>query len=1119
MRNMLVAILLALAGLGVTVEQALAQTETGKITGTVRDPQGAVIPGVTVTVRNLATESIRTAMTDSAGNYVISNVLPANYEVSFELSGFKKMTHQARVAVGSEVTVDAGLEVGNLSEVVSVTASVVDPIDLRTAEVKSTVVESQIKQLPTITRDPYDLIAVAGNVNDQDPTIYGGDTPRGIRGFSINGLRATSANALLDGSANNDEFTGSVGQSVPLDAVQEFSVISSNFSAQYGRATAGVVNVVTKAGTNEFHGSAYEFFRNETMATRTVDQKAREIEKSPFERHQPGFSIGGPVRRNQMQFFGSMEYTRVRSDATDITLVPTPEFLARTAASTQSFFSNYSLATPATSNVITRGEIAGTPGGPFSALPANLPIFAEVRRPIPIDAGGGLPQDTVQFVGRLDWTLGSNMTAYARYAIEHQDFLVGSNANSPYKGFDTGETENNHNALFSLTRIWSPSLTSQSKIAFSRPKDVQPLGDAPVGPTLYARATPTTVRGLRIAFPGYVPFSPGTAIPFGGPQKLFQLYHDMNWVRGAHDLRLGGSYVRIMDDRTFGAYQESVETLGASLAQAMDNLVLGQLLRFEGAVDPQGKFPGDTITLPVTAPNFTRNNRYNEFAGYFNDAWKMHPTVTVNLGVRYEFYGVQQNKDPQLDSNFYYGSGANIWEQIRNGSVQIAPDSPAKGLWRPDKNNFAPRLGFAWDVRGDGRTAIRGGYGMAFERNFGNVTFNVIQNPPNYAVVALNAGTDVPVIPITNDNAGPLAGTGTKVLPGTSLRHVDENIVNAYAHFWSASFEHQLPMNTVVSVDYTGSAGEDQYTVERANIPGSAAAYLNSPSPTARLNTQYTTINSRKNNGKTRYHGVTFGFDNRSLAQTGLSFTTKYTLSRAKDDLSSTFSESSNNLNLGALDPYNVDLDYGYADYDVRHRFSSGIIWDIPAGRNSTGAMRQIVNGWQANVLLTARTGAPFSIYDCTNTVTQCMRMIQVSAMPTKGPRNPTATGDPNSYQYLDLSGQASAVGSYVNAKTGTSDFGPFPSNMTKRNAFRRPGAWNADAVFAKRFTIGSSSVQARFEFYNLFAHANLFVDGDGADISATNIITAFYGKKADLDGAPQGDGQRRMQFGIRFDF
>ena len=489
--------------------------------------------------------------------------------------------------------------------------------------------------------------------------------------------------------------------------------------------------------------------------------------------------------------------------------------------------------------------------------------------------------------------------------------------------------------------------------------------------------------------------------------------------------------------------------------------------------------------------------------------------MTASLGVRYEYYGVQHNSDPTLDSNFYYGTGSNIHQMIRSGSVQLAPNSPVGGLWAPDKNNFAPRLGIAWDVNGDGRTSVRGGYGMAYERNFGNVTFNVIQNPPNYAVVSLVAGTDVPLIPITTDNAGPLAGTGTKLLPGVSLRHLDQNITNAYAHFWSAAFQKQLPAETSVSVEYTGSKGVDLYLINGQNLPGSGAVYLGDANPNSRENSQYTNINSRTNGGKSLYNGVTFSVENRGLGKTGLAFTGRYTLSHAKDDLSTTFSESNNNFNLGVLDLYNPALDYGDANFDARHRFAGSAIWQIPGP--TSGVMQQVAGGWQVNAIFTAQTGLPFTVYDCTNANSKCMRMIGVGSLPSPS-SNPPSSGDPNTYNYIDLSSQLKGVGSYTNAITGTNDFGPYPSSMTARNVFRAPGRWNIDTVFGKRFRLnGGQAVQIRFELYNPFKHANLYVDGANADISAGNFVTAVRGYTTNLGLV--GDGQRRFQFGVRYEF
>jgi outer membrane receptor protein involved in Fe transport len=1093
---------------------ANAQTETGKISGRITDEQGAVLPGVTVTATAVKTAVERTTTTDSVGTYSFASMQPAEYEIRAELSGFRTMVSRTTVAVGAAVTVDVKMSIGGVEEVVQVSAK--EPsINTRTQEISTTVDETQLRELPTITRNPYALAELSGTASDQD-------SGRGA-GISLNGLRGASTNVLLDGAANNDEFSGSVGQQVPLDAVQEFSVISNSFSAQYGRATGGIVNVLSKSGTNRLQGSAYEFFRNDSLATNTFDNKARGIDESPFNRNQYGGSLGGPIRRDKAFFFGNAEYIRVRSNASNIAWVPTPQFLAATSPDTQKFFDSYHLVAPISGPVLARGDIAGVnPNGPFAALPADLPVFGQVQQRIPIDAGGGNPQNTLLAVGKVDVALRPGVNFYTRYALEHSDVFEGNISNSPWAGFNTGQKNVNNNILASLTNVWSSQFTTQSKVVVNRLDLQQPLGAAPIGPTLYLRSTTTSIDNVNVALPGYLPYTPAVAIPFGGPQNFVQLYEDATRLVGAHDLRFGASYTRLLDNRAFGAFETSAETLGTTLGNALDNLMIGQVRQFQGAVDPQGHFPGETVSLPLAPPSFERSNRYNEWAVYASDAWRPTSRLTVNLGLRYEYYGVQHNTDPRLDSNFYLGSGANIFEQLKNGSVQLAPDSSVGGLWAPDRNNFAPRVGFAWDVTGDGRTSVRGGYGIGYERNFNNVTFNVIQNPPNSAVVSLVAGTDVPSIVITPDNAGPLAGTGTVTLPRTSLRFINPALRTAYAHLWSVSFQRELIKGITASVDYTGSAGQKLYTLEDTNAPGSAAVYLGdlSDGPLGRLNGQYSNMNERNNNGLSRYQAIVLGVDSRGVKSTGLSFTARYTYGHAKDNLSTTFSESNNNFNLGLLDPFNPRLDYGDADYDIRHRLTAGVIWELPWARESGGLVGALAKGWQVASSVKMQTGAPFTVYDCTNGNTRCIRMLVQPGLNRTPADTLSPTGDPNSFVYLDLSNQAAGIGSYANPLTGTSDFGPFPSNMDARNSFRLPGQWNVDAIFSKRFSLaGARGLQVRVETYNLFNHANLFVRQDAVDLSGSTQILAFRGDTGPGDGAVQGDGQRRIQLGVRFDF
>lgn len=288
-----------------------------------------------------------------------------------------------------------------------------------------------------------------------------------------------------------------------------------------------------------------------------------------------------------------------------------------------------------------------TKGGPFDQLPGNTPVFGQVNFSVPSDIGGGSPQNSHSTVARFDYNLSDRTTIYGRYALESANFFAGTVSFSPYQGFNTGQEAFNNNGLVSVTHVFAPNLVSQTKAVFNRLNLRQPLGKATVGPTLFFQQnTVTSILGTNAALPGYLPFSPGNAIPFGGPQNLAQFYQDVNYTRGKHQLRFGGQYIYTQDNRTFGAFETAAENLSSgNLATSFDNFLNGQLFSFQGAVDPQGKFPcvtdasgqpivtpACTITLPVQPPQFSRSNLYNDAAAYAQDSWKIRPRLTVNLG-------------------------------------------------------------------------------------------------------------------------------------------------------------------------------------------------------------------------------------------------------------------------------------------------------------------------------------------------------------------------------------------------------------------------------------------------------------------------------------------------------
>ena len=1114
---------------------ANAQTETGQIVGTVTDPSGAVVPGATVTVTSAATSASRSVTTGNDGSFVVTNLLPATYRVKVEAQGFKTSVQPVELNVGARVGLDLKLEVGATSTTVEVVAAPYVMVNTETQTVSQVIDSRMITQLPILdTRNPYSLAVTSGNVSEDDPS------GRGV-GVAINGQRASSTNVLLDGTANNVEFGATVGQYVPLDSVQEFSLLTTSFTAEYGRASGGIVNLTTKSGTNNFHGSVYEYNRVSKLASNDFDNNAYGLDKGIYTRNQFGYSVGGPIKKDKLFFFQSTEWTRIRSSAPQINFIPDAALIAASAADTQTFFSQYGgTLRPGltTLQAFTRQDLAdqgadpcgGATTGSCGSLPMSTPMFDKVTYNIPGDAGGGWPQNTYDLVGRLDWNATDKTTVYGRYAFYNEAWLPGSWAWSPYAGYDTSNFNKNSNILLSVTHSFSPTLVNQSKIAFNRLNNTQPLGENPAGPTLYFNgAAATRLLGTYVMLPGYLPDGPGTAIPFGGPQNFVQLYDDVSKVFGKHTFRFGGSYTYIRDNRTFGAYQNPVAALSTGNINnaAMNRLLTGVVRSFQAGIDPQGMYPCGatvtadcTVTLPVGQPNFSRSNRYNEFGLYAQDAWKVTPRFTLNLGLRWEYYGTQHNKNPKLDSNFYFGSGANFYEQIRNGSVMLAPDSPLGRLWAKDNGDFAPRLGFAWDVFGDGKTSLRGGWGIGYERNFGNVTFNVIQNPPNYAVISITGdGVDLPSIPIPTSLMGPMAGsTGSKALPRVSLRAVNPDIKTAYAHFWNFGVQREVAPKVVLNLEYSGSRGVGLYDISNINRYGSGNVYLDDPCPDPpcydRLRTtQFTNVNFRSDTGWSNYNALNTRIDIRDLH--GVNFRVNYTWAHAMDNLSDTFSSSGNSYNLGYLDPFNPMLDKGDAQFDNRHRIAVSGIWLVPFAKNTTGVVKQVLDGWAFAPIFTARTGNPYTIFDCTNGTTVCIRMVETAATMRKPQKAVPVPDIPNTFNMLSLCSGApndftgcNFDSSYVNSTVGYSDFGPYPTAMTGRDAFRTPGWWNLDFGIHKNFAITERyNLEFRAEMFNAFNHANLLANTGSAEVNSQPYIPAMF------------SGHRNIQLALRFKF
>lgn len=1104
----------------VSILTLCAQTETGQITGVVTNVSGEPVAFADISVTSARTGAVRHVRAEARGIYNVPDLLPGEFVLESSAPG--QLGGSRKVVVLPGVRVSLNIRMGESSAVAPRLQTEVQ-VASQTQTQQIVITPDYLADLPNLTRNPYQFAELSGNLSDA------GLGTRGA-GFAINGLRESSTNILLDGANNNNEFAGSIGQQIPPDAVYEVTLMTNDFTAEFGRASGGIVDLVSKRGGNQFHGTAYEFNRSSDLTSNSFLDNSEGMHQPVFTRNEFGQSLGGPIIRRKLFFFTSTEAVLVRSEATTFAWVPSPQLLSLTAPNTQAFFQSLGQLRPGatmTGTVNLNALIAMSGENPCiglacATLPAGLPLFGHIAYQAPADSGGGFPQNTADTFQRLDYQLSDRTWLYARYALYSERDAAGSLSNSPYSNYDLAQSRFDNtfaaSAIHSLNARW----ILQTKVDFNRLNDFQQgLTSRGVVPTMYANPlAPVTIGTDNIAFPGYNPFTPGSAGAFGGPENLLQLQQDVSWTKGKHLIRFGGSFDTIRDNRTGAAYQTAVDSLsdGGGLGPALNGLLSGQFAQIEVAVNPQGKFPcaggnvtpACSLTLPVGAPNFSRSNVFNEGALYLQDYWKLNSRVSLNLGLRWEHFGVQHDKNPNLDSNWYApGVGfadSNLGAYLRDGGLELASQSPAGQLWKPDWKNFAPRLGFAWDVFGDGSTSFRGGYGIAYERNFGNVTFNVIQNLPNYAVL------DVPGL-ITTNNFGPLGGSGTLPLPQTGARIVDPDLKTAYAHLWNASLERQIGHGIVYGLEYSGSKGVNLYSISYPNQYGFGNLVLGDPCTAgdcvSQPNPNYgEDVGYRGNQGFSTYEGLDNRLSVYDLLHLGIALTANYTWSHAIDNMSSTFFEAggqgvasqygnqnitinNGDFDAGFLDPYDPGLDKGNAEFDIRHRVTLAGNWQIPSWKKP-GWIGALTRGWNLNPLFIARSGEPFSVFDTSSQTLDLSapRASFVGNYPTSRNTFVPSQTMPDLIQLITF--LPSEIAREVNPLTPGAQW---PSNMSSRDAFRAPGFWNLDVGVHKDTRLTERiTLQLRAEFFNVFNHANLYVIGASADVGTSNTVNACFG-------------------------
>ena len=598
---------------------------------------------------------------------------------------------------------------------------------------------------------------------------------------------------------------------------------------------------------------------------------------------------------------------------------------------------------------------------------------------------------------------------------------------------------------------------------------------------------------------------------FFGPQNFYQLFQTVSWVLGQHTLKFGGQFVYLRENITYG-----VGELGDATFSDAQGFADGVLHFFEIALDPKGYFPGEFVDPPFGPPNFTRHFRYNEPALFVEDTWKLTPRLTLTPGLRWEYFGVLHSPGPEhsLDSNFYLGSGENVLEQISNGRFLRTVDAPGdlRGyFYLPSYKNFAPRLGVAYDLFGDGKTVIRGGGGAFYDQRVGWEMFRAFLNPPSYSLTNL---TDIPVIPELLVNPYAVFPNTPIELSQSDAKPIATNLRTAYTFSWNATIERELSGSFVVGASYLGSSGNQLYSLSNFSSIGSGGLidpscvgtriaadgvtplgpdYTNCP----KLNPNVSALNVRGNGGHSTYEALQLHLNSRPLPRYGVEFGVNYAWSHSIDNSSvSGLSGFLGATTGGHLDSFQPSLDRGDSDYDVRHRLAANWVWEIPLGKNSRDwKSRYLFGGWEISGVVSYQTGQPFSVED--SGVPDLSSGLKTRPRLT-GPLPRAASlvpdaGSPNNFLYLPVN-QVYALNGDCIAETAPfaceiSVNGPFDGTLS-RNTFRQPGTYYQNTALLKNIPLSKEGPQLQFraEFYNLFNHPNLYVNGGTNDVNVSSF-------------------------------
>ncbi|HEU4767617.1 MAG TPA: TonB-dependent receptor [Pyrinomonadaceae bacterium] len=1058
---------LCLLLLGLSSIAAAQSTTTGAIGGVVSNPAKEVVPGAAVSVRNVETNKEDSATTDDSGRFKVANLQPGRYAVTVNSSGFSQITQEnVVVEIGRETNLEIALSVGPVTGTVDVSAEA-PVINTTQQDFSTNINQTSINELP-----------INGRRWSNFALLTPGAVPDGTFGLiSFRGISGLLNNSTIDGGDNNQAFFAEergrtrISYSISQAAIREFQVNTSSYSAEYGRSAGGVVNAITKSGTNEFHGGVFYYQRNNKWGARNPLATRTELINGVFTpvgfkpkdvRHQFGGTIGGPIVKDKAFFFFS--YDQQKRNFPGLSIFSSNTFL--------------NLATATRTGLVARGL---TNTQVDNALNFLRSLSGPVER----------TGDQKLFLPKVDWNINDRNTLTVSYNRLRWESPAGiqTQATNTRAVDNFGDDFVEIDALnVKLASTLTPTLLNEFRFQWGRDNEFQfsqpPLPGEPTNAP-GGRSPQTFIQngfsfGMpefleRAAFPDERRWQFADTVTMTSGNHTFKFGGDINFVKDIiNNLRvLGGefSYSGANGLPDFIVDYTNFQTNGA--IRNLSNTPNGNLGLCFGSTRRAGKCYAGNFTQGFGVLGLTMKT--TDFNWFIQDDWRVTPRFTLNLGLRYEY---QLNPDP----------------------INVNPALPQTNNKIDDRNNFGPRIGFAYDLTGDGKTSIRGGWGLYYGRAINSTIYNALVNTGvgidrgqrQFSASATNLPTGctsadtcafLPIYPNLLSASNPPVG---------AVQYFDDDFQLPQIHQWDAIFEREIARNTVVSASYLGSFGNSLPNFVDTNLPAPARfvtmnvvggpfggqSYVTPIFVGPRPNTAFTQITEIRSNVYSKYHALVLQA-NRRLTD-GLQFQTNYTLSRASDNGQASITFTSNNLPFNAFDQSAED---GLSNFDRRQKFVTSVVYS--PNPFSDGAAKHIFNGWTIAPILNSFSGARFT------------GNIGGSIAPAS----------------FGLSG--STPGGGANGSGGANRFALVP-----RNFFKQPNIWYVDMRLSRRFAITEGTrLEFLAEAFNIFNRTQVTtVQGTIYNVSGANLnFNAPFGSTTGADSTLFRE--RQVQLAVRFEF